>query len=117
MSIAARLAVAMVLWFPFSLAGLAAIVITAWVVLFGDKQQQQGYGKDVLRAMDKVLAAVCGFSGYYTFSAELGVNVVSRFGFDYQWIRWVLDWIQADHCLGAAKNENHPLAIKELAHA
>lgn len=109
MSLAARLAVALVLWLPFSLAGLVAIVVTAWVILFGDKEQQQGYGKDVLRAMDKVMAAVCGFSGFYTLSAECGVSTSG-------WpaaLRTMLDLIQPGHCAGAAVNEGHPKTRKE----
>ena len=101
----ARLAILPVLWLPFSIASLVAVAVTLFVILFGDKEQQQGYGKNVLRAMDKVLAAVCGFGGYYTFSAELAFATWPPFVA----VRWVLDKIQAGHCLGAAKNENHPL--------
>ena len=96
-----RLAILFVLWLPFSLASLVAIVVTFCVILFGSKEQQQGYGKNVLRAMDKVLAAVCGFSGYYTFSAELAYTDWPPFVF----IRRMLDKIQPGHCSGAAVNE------------
>lgn len=101
MNILSRLAILLVLWLPFSLASLVAIVVTFGVILFGDKEQQQGYGKNVLRAMDKVLAAVCGFSGYFTFSAELAFATWRPFVV----IRWLLDKIEAGHCAGAAKNE------------
>lgn len=97
----ARLGILLVLWLPFAIAGLFAAVITFFVILFGDKEKHWGYGKDVLRAMDKVLAAVCGFSGYFTFSAELGVD-------DRKWcraIRWLLDLIQPGHCVEAARRE------------
>jgi hypothetical protein len=96
-----RLAVLVILWLPFSGAGIAAIVVTFAVILFANQAEQQGYGKNVLRAMDKVLAAVCGFSGYYTFSAECGVATARP----WTWIRWLLDKIQPGHCEGAAVNE------------
>lgn len=107
MSIAQRLALLIVLWLPFTLAGIGAAVISFTVVSFGNHDQQQGYGKDVLRAMDKVLAAVLGYSGQYTTSAELGVDdpARNRFGFRFAALRWLLDKIQPGHCVGAAVNE------------
>lgn len=107
MTVAQRLSVLLVLWLPFSLAALAAVGITFGVIAVGDKEQQQGYGKDVLRAMDKVLAVVVGYSGAYTFSAEIGMADASRnrFGFTYSWVRKALDIIQPGHCEGAAKKE------------
>lgn len=108
MTFAQRVGVLLVLWLPFSSAGEVAIVVTFFVVLFGSQAAQQGYGKNVLRAMDKVLAAVCGFSGYYTFSAECGVAT----GQPWAAIRRLLDLIQPGHCEGAAKNEGHPDAPK-----
>lgn len=107
MKVSQRLAVLLVLWLPFSVAALAAIAITFGAIAVGDKEQQQGYGKNVLRAMDKVLAAVAGYSGAYTFSAEIGMADANRnrFGFTYAWVRKALDSIQPGHCEGSAKNE------------
>lgn len=92
-----KLALILVLWLPFSLGCLAAILVSLFAIVF----EHNRYGKDVLRAMDKVLAAVLGFSGYFTLSAECGVATTAP------WVqlRWLLDKIQADHCYGAAKNE------------
>ena len=101
MNIAQRFAILLVLWLPFSIAGIVASIVTLAVILFGSKDEQQGYGKNVLRAMDKVLAAVCGFSGSYTFSAECGVAKARP----WTWVSWMLDKIQQGHCEGAAKNE------------
>ena len=51
--------------------------------------------------MDKTLAAVLGFSGFFTLSAECGVSNEKP----WVWLRWLLDRIQPGHCEGAAKNE------------
>lgn len=92
-----KLAVILVLWLPFSLGCIAAILVSLWAII----AEENEYGKNVLRAMDKVLASVCGFGGYYTLSAECGVAT------DKPWtvIRYVLDKIQAGHCEGAAISE------------
>lgn len=97
MSIFARLAILIVLWLPFTLGCLAAGVVSLLAVIFGWER----YGKDVLRAMDKTLAAVLGFSGFFTLSAECGVAT----GAPWTWLRAALDLIQPGHCVGAARNE------------
>lgn len=87
----------LVLWLPFSLGALASIFLSLWAIVF----ERQTYGKNVLRAMDKTLAAVCGFSGYFTLSAECGVTEKQP------WVllKRLLDLLQQDHCIGAARNE------------
>lgn len=92
-----KLAIILILWVPFTFGCLAAILVSFLAIIF----DWTAYGKNVLRAMDKVLAAVLGFSGYFTLSAECGVSTVQP------WIalRWLLNKIQAGHCEGAAKNE------------
>ena len=92
-----KLALILVLWLPFSIGCLAAIIVSLAAILL----EENTYGKDVLRAMDKLLAAVLGFSGYFTLSAECGIAVNAP------WVqlRRVLDKIQKGHCEGAAKNE------------
>ena len=92
-----KLALIVVLWLPFSLGCAVAIVTSLFAIVF----EHNVYGKNVLRAMDKVLAAVFGFSGFYTLSAECGVSASAP------WVqlRWLLDKIQKDHCIGAARNE------------
>lgn len=92
-----KIAIILVLWLPFSIGCLSAILVSLAAILL----EENVYGKDVLRAMDKLLAAVMGFSGFFTLSAECGVAT------DVPWIqlRWLLDKIQVGHCEGAAKNE------------
>lgn len=92
-----KLAILIVLWLPFTLACLAAGGASLLAIIF----EWQEYGKNLLRAMDKVLAALVGFDGYHTLSAECGVSShpLARA------LRWVLDLIQAGHCVEAAKNE------------
>jgi len=92
-----KLALILVLWLPFSLGCIAAIAVSLFAIVF----EHNTYGKSVLRAMDKVLASVLGFSGYFTLSAECGIAT------DQPWtgLRWMLDKIQVGHCVGAAKSE------------
>lgn len=86
-----------ILWVPFSLGSIAAVVVSLLAILF----DWQEYGKNVLRAMDKTLAAVCGFSGFYTLSAECGVSTKQP------WVllRKLLDLLQKEHCVESAKHE------------
>lgn len=93
-----RQAVAIViLWLPFSLTSLAAVPV-AFVAVWWNA----AYAKNLLRAMDRLGAALFGASGMYTVSAECGARtdcgvcmLVCR----------LLDWIQPGHCAGAAKKE------------
>ena len=92
-----KLAILLVLWLPFSIGAVSAIIVSLAAILM----EENAYAKDVLRAMDKLLASVCGFSGSYTLSAECGVTERQP------WIllRRLLNGIQPGHCEGAAKNE------------
>lgn len=92
-----KLALILVLWLPFSIGAIASVLVSLAAILMEENE----YGKDVLRAMDKTLAAVLGFSGFYTLSAECGVAAIRP----WTSLRWLLDKIQAGHCEGAAKNE------------
>lgn len=84
---------------PFGLtAVLAALAAPAAALFYGVSD----YAKNLLRAMDRLGAALLGFSGRYTVSAECGSRtdckacaLVCRF----------LDLIQPGHCAGAAKRE------------
>lgn len=97
MSILAKIAIILILWVPFSIGAILSVPVSLWAIVFN----KNVYGKDVLRSMDKLLAAVLGFSGDYTLSAECGVSK------EFPWVqlRWVLNKIQAGHCEGAAKQE------------
>ena len=92
-----KMALILVLWLPFSVGCVAAIVVSLAAILLDENT----YGKDVLRAMDKTLAAVCGFSGFFTLSAECGVSTAAPWA----QLRRILNRIQPGHCEGAAKNE------------
>lgn len=92
-----RLAIVLVLWLPFSIGCLAAI-LTSLVAI---AMEENEYGKNVLRAMDKVLAATVGFSGYFTLSAECGVTESQP----WLGLRKILDMIEPGHCEGAAIKE------------
>lgn len=92
-----RLVLLFGLWLPFALGCLVAIAASFLAILM----EENVYGKDVLRAMDKLLAAVLGFSGYFTLSAECGVADRAP------WVqlRRILNKIQVGHCEGAAAKE------------
>lgn len=92
-----RLSIIVVLWLPFSI-GCILSIITSLIAIAMDENE---YGKNVLRAMDKVLAATVGFSGFFTLSAECGVSNESP----WMGLRKILDMIDPGHCEGAAKNE------------
>ncbi len=97
MSWLAKLAVLLVLWLPFTLGCLVAGFVSLLAIIF----DWQEYGKNVLRAMDKVLASVLTFDGYHTLSAECGIATKQP------WValRWLLNKIESGHCEGAAKKE------------
>ncbi len=99
-----KVAIILILWLPFSIGALAAIVVSLAAIILEENE----YGKNVLRAMDKTLAAVLGFSGYYTLSAECGVCTRQP------WVslRWLLNKIQAGHCEGAAAREGLTIGPK-----
>ena len=87
------------LWLPFSVAAVAAIPLclaATWL-------EQWAYAKAVIAAMDRLAAAVLGWGGDYTVSAECG----SRHK-DCRFCRLVcrlLDLVQPGHCAGAAAHE------------
>ena len=89
------LAAIIILWIPFSLAAIVSIPVLLWGLLTEDETIWRPVGK----AMDKLLAALMGYSGNHTLSAELGAST------DYRWLRIILDTIQSGHCVGAARNE------------
>lgn len=97
MTLLTKLAILIVLWLPFTLGCLAAGMLSLLAIIF----EWQTYGKNLLRAMDKVLAALVGFDGYHTLSAECGVSTHPLAVL----LRRALDLIQPGHCVGAAKNE------------
>lgn len=88
----------LVLWFPFSIASLLSIPVTFWAMF-----SNIDYARNLLRAQDKLAAALMGWSGYNTVSAECGARettckfctILCKF----------LNVIQKGHCEGAAKNE------------
>ena len=63
-----RIGVLFILWLPFSLFALLSIFISLVVTLLAKLKEMDR----IMRAMDKLMAAVLGFSGHYTMSAEMG---------------------------------------------
>lgn len=92
-----KIAIILILWLPFSIGCAVAIFVSLASVLL----EENDYASDVLRAMDKVLAAVLGFSGFFTLSAECGVATTQP------WVllRKLLDALQPGHCAWAANHE------------
>lgn len=85
----------LLLWFVFSLGSIYAIPRLLLAVLMRDEAVWKPLGY----AMDRVLAALFGFSGQHTLSACLSSGV------RLQWLRKVVDWLEAGHCEKAAKAE------------
>jgi hypothetical protein len=85
----------LILWFVFSLAALVAI----FVLLFGVLTNNERVWSPVGRAMDRVLAALLGYSGKYTTSAELAVS------YRHKWLGKLVDWIEPGHCEKEARKE------------
>lgn len=90
-----RLLAILILGIPFSLAAMVSAPVLLWALGTDTESVWRPVGK----AQDKLLAALLGFSGDHTLSAELGA------GDRLQWLRSFLDFIQAGHCLKAAKDE------------
>ena len=86
-----------ILWLPFSLAVLLAIPVSLVAVFI-----EWGYAKKILKAKDRVFAALIGWSGDYTVSAECGSSKDCAFC---KAVCWLLNWIDPGHCEGAAKRE------------
>jgi len=76
------------LWLLFSACCLAAPVCALAFPWAG----KGGYLRRLVRAGDKVVAALLGFSGRFTLSAELAHSPRLR------WIHAMLNDIQPDHC-------------------
>lgn len=92
-----KLAVILVLWMPFSIGAILSVPVSLFAIAFGTYD----YAKNVLRAMDKLTAAVFGFSGYYSLSAECGKSECKLCNL----LCALLDRIEKGHCSGAAKKE------------
>ncbi|MFA7279610.1 MAG: hypothetical protein WC100_05905 [Sterolibacterium sp.] len=95
----AMIAALLVLWLPFSVTAILAVVLAPLALLV----DEWTYGKDLLRAMDKLGAALLGWGGRYTVSAECGSRKsecrLCRF------VCRLLDIIDPGHCKGAAQRE------------
>lgn len=94
-----RIAVALALWLAFTVLVLAGIVVAPVAILAG----HWGYAKELGAAMDRLGAAVLGWGGDNTISAECGSrNSDCRFC---KFVCWMLNLVQPGHCEGAAKHE------------
>ena len=83
---------------PFGLTAIIAAGIAPVAAWFYGVSE---YAKNLLRAMDRLGAAVFGFSGRYTISAECGRSKCKAC----RYVCAFLDLIQPGHCAGAAKRE------------
>lgn len=97
--ITARKVLSLVLWVPFALFALVSVLLAPAAVIF----DRWGYAKDLGRGMDRLGAAVLGWGGDYTISAECGSRH-SKCSFC-KLVCWLLDRVQFGHCESAAKNE------------
>lgn len=83
---------------PFAATSVVAGVVGLLVSpLYGTR----AYPKNLLRASDKQAAALLGFDGRATISAECGASTCRACAL----LCRMLDWIQKGHCEGAALRE------------
>jgi len=94
-----NLAAFFLLALPFGVTAVLSALIAPFAAWF---YESSAYAKNLLRSLDRLGAALVGFSGAYTVSAECGARtdcavcmLVCKF----------LDLIQPGHCVGAAKKE------------
>jgi hypothetical protein len=93
-----RLVAIFVLWLPFTGLALLAIPKALYETL--------RYSKDIrtLYAMDKLGAAVLGWSGLYTISAEVHFPRTRW----QEWTKDFLNWLDPGHTERAARGEDLP---------
>lgn len=92
----------LVLWVPFTL-GLLLVIPVSLVLLF-DPEGWGKYPRDLYRAMDKTCAALLGWGGFYTISAECGSR--RKHCRLCRLVQKLFELIgQPDHNVEAAKNE------------
>lgn len=89
----------LVLWLPFSATAILAVVMAPLALLV----DEWAYGKDLLRAMDKLGAALLGWGGRYTVSAECGSRKAECSLCKF--VCKLLDLLDPGHCKGAAVRE------------
>jgi hypothetical protein len=88
------------IWLPCALAALVAIPVSLVAIVL----DEMPYGKHVLRAMDRLAAAVLMFDGERTVSAECGRSECRAC----KWLCAVLNLVEkegVDHCRKAAQKE------------
>lgn len=84
---------------PFGATSVIAALIAPFMAW---SYETNPYAKNLLRAMDRLGAALFGASGMYTVSAECGARTDCALC---MLVCKLLDWIQPGHCAGAAKKE------------
>jgi len=85
---AKRYGLVALLWVLFSLCCFAA----PFLALFFRWYPKGSYPRRFVRAADKLIAAMLGFSGRFTLSAELADHS------EYQWLRDILNTVEPNHC-------------------
>jgi hypothetical protein len=90
-----KVVILVLVWLSFVLAALAAIPLSLLYLT------ERPYGRNVLLSMDRVMAAVLGWSGMYTVSAQCGKSacLLCRV------VCWLLNRIDPNHCQDAASGE------------
>jgi hypothetical protein len=90
------LAALLILWLPLSLAAIVAIPVSLVAVFI-----EWEYAKNILRAKDKLAAALLGWSGQHTISAECGASECKLC----RAVCALLNMIDNGHCEGASRRE------------
>jgi hypothetical protein len=90
-----KVVILVLVWLSFVVAALAAIPLSLLYLT------EREYGRNVLLSMDRVMAAVLGWSGQYTVSAQCGKSACWLC----QAVCWLLNRMDRNHCDDAARDE------------
>jgi hypothetical protein len=90
-----KVVILVMVWLSFVAAALLAIPLSLLYLT------ERPYGRNVLLSMDRVMAAVLGWSGMYTVSAQCGKSSCLLC----KVVCWLLNRIDPNHCKDAAADE------------
>lgn len=94
-SIIRQYAIVFFLWILFSLCCFVAPLFAMFFWLY----PQHSYMRRFVKAADRMIAALLGFSGRHTLSMELAYSA------RYQWLHDILNIVEANHCENEAFEE------------
>jgi hypothetical protein len=86
----------LILWGIYSFGSIIAPIMAIFLIWYWNTR----YMRNFILASDRLMAAMFGFSGRTTLSAEL------YFSKRLQWMRKMLDYIEPNHCINSCFTEH-----------